>query len=145
MIDNVSGTTGGVACDGTPTGTVTVIDASGKRSQQSPCFDFPILGDELNAAGISWKYYIEGGTGALAVIRQVRNSPMWTQNQGTTALFLHESRPGQLPAVSWVIARYEQSEHPPNSICAGDNQTGQYVDAIMPGPAWNSTVDFCDL
>jgi phospholipase C len=141
-IDNVLGTTGGVACDGTPTGTVTVIDASGKRTQQSPCFDFPILGDELNAAGISWKYYIDGGTGVLAVIRHVRNGPMWTLNQGTTAQFLHDVQTGQLPAVSWVIAPYQQSEHPPNSICAGDNQAAQYLNAIMQGPAWNSTVIF---
>lgn len=141
-IDNVSSGGGGVACDGTPSGTVTVIDANGNQTEQSPCFDFPVLGDELEAAGISWKYYIEGGMGVLAVIRHVRNSPMWTQNQGTTAQFLQDAQSGQLPAVSWLILPYGGSEHPPNSICAGDNQTAEYINAIMQGPAWTSTVIF---
>jgi phospholipase C len=141
-IDNVSGTTGGVACDGTPAGTVTVIDANGNRSEHSPCFDFPILGDELEAAGISWKYYIEGGTGVLGMIRHVRNGPEWTENQGTTDQFLQDAQSGQLPAVSWVINPYAGSEHPPNSICAGENQTVQYINTIMQGPAWKSTVIF---
>jgi phospholipase C len=140
-IDNVSDGGRGVACDGTPTGTVTVIDANGNPTEQSPCFDFPILGDELEAAGISWKYYIDG-TGVLSVIRHIRNSPMWTQNQGTTAQFLQDAQSGQLPAVSWLILPYGSSEHPPNSICAGENQTAEYINAIMQGPAWSSTVIF---
>jgi phospholipase C len=141
-IDNVSAGSGGVGCDGSPTGTVTVIDASGNRTEQSPCFDFVTMPDLLEAAGISWKYYIEGGKGVLAVIRHIRNSPMWTQNQGTTTQFLQDAQSGQLPAVTWLITPYPGSEHPPNSICAGDNQTAQFINAIMQGPAWNSTAIF---
>jgi phospholipase C len=141
-IDNVSAGSGGIGCDGTPTGTVTVIDANGNRTEQSPCFDFTTMPDLLEAAGISWKYYIEGGTGVLAVIRHIRNSPMWTQNQGTTAQFLQDAQSGQLPAVSWLITPYPGSEHPPNSTCAGDNQTAEFINAIMQGPAWNSTAIF---
>jgi phospholipase C len=141
-IDNVSDGSGGVACDGSPSGTVTVIDASGNRTQQSPCFDFMTMPDLLEAAGISWKYYTEGGTGVLAVIRHIRNSPMWTLNQGTTAQFLLDAQSGQLPAVSWLITPYQGSEHPPNSTCAGDNQTAQFINAIMQDPAWDSTAIF---
>ena len=67
---------------------------------------------------------------------------MWTQNQGTTAQFLQDAQSGQLPAVSWLILPYGGSEHPPNSICARDNQTAEYINAIMQGPAWSSTVIF---
>jgi len=141
-IDNESASGGGVACDGTPSGTVTVIDANGTRTQQSPCFDFMTMPDLLEAAGISWKYYIEGGTGVLGVIRHIRNSPMWTQNQGTTAQFLKDAQSGQLPAVSWLITPYPDSEHPPNSTCTGESQTVEFINAIMQGPAWNSTVIF---
>lgn len=119
-----------------------MIDANGNRSAHSPCFDFPILGDELTAAGLSWKYYIEDGAGVLAVIRHVRNGPMWTENRGTTDQFLRDAQSGHLPDVSWVIAPPTGSEHPPNSICAGENQTVQYVNAIMQGPDWSSTVIF---
>lgn len=141
-IDNVSGAGGGVACDGTATGTVTVIDANGNRTEQSPCFDFTTLADRLEAAGLSWKYYIDGGGGTLAMIRHIRNGPMWANTQNSSAQFLQDAQSGQLPAMSWVIPPYTESEHPPNSICGGDNQTTQFVNTIMQGPAWNSTVVF---
>jgi phospholipase C len=141
VIDNVSVGRGGVACDGSPTGTVTVIDANGNRTEQSPCFDFMTLTDLLEAAGISWKYYIDGD-GIFAVIRHIRNSPMWAQNRASTAQFLQDAQSGQLPAVSWLITPYEGSEHPPNSTCAGDNQTAEFINLIMQGPAWNSTTIF---
>ncbi|HET6176396.1 MAG TPA: alkaline phosphatase family protein [Candidatus Sulfotelmatobacter sp.] len=140
VIDNESGT-GGVACDGSPSGTVTVIDASGDRSAQSPCFDFMTLPDLLEKAGVSWKYY-EDGDGLLAMIGHIRNSPMWTQNRGTTAQFLQDAQTGQLPAVSWLVEAYEESEHPPNSICAGENDTTEFLNAMMQGPAWSSTAVF---
>lgn len=142
-VDNLNGTTGGMACDGTTSGTITVIDGNGNRSQHSPCFDVPILGDELSAAGLSWKYYIEDGSGGtLQLIRHVRNGPGWTENHGTTDQFLLDARTGQLPAVSWVIKPLTGSEHPPNSICSGDSQTAQFVNAVMQGPDWSSTVIF---
>jgi phospholipase C len=141
VIGNESGTGGGVACDGHPSGTVTVIDASGHRTQQSPCFDFLTMPDLLGKAGISWKYYIDGD-GILATIRHIRNSPMWTKNRATTAQFLLDAHTGHLPAVSWLIEPREESEHPPDSVCAGDNQTTEFVNAIMQGPAWGSTVVF---
>jgi phospholipase C len=141
VIDNESVTGGGVACDGSPSGTVTVIDATGHRTQQSPCFDFMTMPDLLESAGISWKYYIDGD-GIFATIRHIRNSPMWMTNRATTAQFLLDAQAGHLPAVSWLIQSFEKSEHPPNSVCAGDNQTVEFVNAIMQGPAWNSSVVF---
>jgi hypothetical protein len=59
-----------MACDDNSSGTVTVIDDHGNRSQQSSCFDFPILPDSLTKAGISWKYYGEG-SGLLTVISHI--------------------------------------------------------------------------
>jgi len=80
-IDNEFGTSGGTACDGSPSGTVAVIDPNGNRRRQSPCFDFMTLPDLLERAGISWKYYIDGD-GIFATIRHIRNSSMWTNNRG---------------------------------------------------------------
>ena len=45
-----------------------------------------------------------------------------------------------LPAFSWVTAPMADSEHPPNSTCAGENWTIQQIDAIEHSPAWPSTV-----
>ena len=141
-IDNVSSNGGGVACDGTPTGTVPVIDANGNRAAQSPCFDFTTLADLLDDSGLSWKYYSDGGGGAFSLIRHIRNGPMWANAQNSSEQFLEDAHSGGLPAMSWVLPPETDSEHPPNSICAGDNQTAQTVNAIMQSPAWNSTVVF---
>jgi phospholipase C len=140
VIDNPSGTSGGTACDGSPSGTVTVLDANGNWTRQSPCFDFMTLPDLLERAGISWKDYTDGD-GIVAKIRHIRNSSMWTNNRATLAQFLQDAQSGQLPAVSW-FEPWEGSEHPPESVCAGDNQIAGLVNAIMQGPAWNSTVVF---
>ncbi len=142
VIDNVDPSgTGGVACDGSSSGTVSVIDSNGNRSNVSPCFDFTTLADVLEAKGISWKYYIDGD-GIFALFRSIRNSPMWTANRGSPTQFLQDAMSGNLPAVSWLITPWDGSEHPPNSICAGDNMTAVFVNAVMQGPAWNSTAIF---
>jgi phospholipase C len=141
VIDNGSGSSGGVACDGTPSGTVTVIDSSGLRRQVSPCFDFLTLPELLESAGISWKYYFDDFT-VLSTIRHIRNSRMWKENLGTTTQFLADARIGHLPAVSWLVEPFEESEHPPQSICAGQNQTTEFLNAIMEGPDWYSAVVF---
>jgi phospholipase C len=67
---------------------------------------------------------------------------MWAFAQNSSAQFLEDAQSGRLPAMSWLLPSWTGSEHPPNSICAGDNQTAQFVNAIMQSPAWNSTVVF---
>jgi len=142
IIDDLYGTVGGVACDGKPAGTFTVIDANGNRSARSPCFDITTLADRLEAARLSWKYYNDDGGGYFSFIRHIRNGPMWVNTQSSSAQFLKDAQSGQLPAMSWVLAPGKGSEHPPESTCAGDNQTARFVNAVMQGPAWNSTVVF---
>jgi phospholipase C len=141
VIDNGSASQTATNCDGTPAGTVTVIDQNGKRTQQSPCFDFRTLPDLLENARISWTYYAGFG-GVLSLINHIRNGPAWQRNIATTEQFITDARNGQLPAVSWVLPPGEKSEHPPTSICQGENWTLEAVNAVMQGPDWNRTVIF---
>jgi phospholipase C len=73
-IDNGGNPGNGKTCNGNSNGTVTVIDANGTRSQHAPCFDFPTFPDALTEAGISWKYYADGG-GILSMIGHLYESP----------------------------------------------------------------------
>jgi phospholipase C len=111
----------GTNCDGTPTGSVTVIAADGSRSQQSPCFDFITLADRLDGAGIDWTYYIDGGEGIFSFLKHIRNDPTWRQHIATTAQCMLDLRTGKLPPMSWVVSPYDASEHPPESTCVGEN------------------------
>ena len=141
VIDNVDTSGPGVACNGIPSGTVTVIDANGNRTTEPACFDFKTLGDLLDEAGISWKYYFDDFS-IMQMFRQFGDSEHATKNRGTTAQFLQDAITGNLPAVSWLIAPFAISEHSPNSICAGDNVAAESVNAVMQGPAWSSSVIF---
>jgi hypothetical protein len=46
----------------------------------------------------------------------------------------------RLPAVSWITPDGAHSEHPPYSMCLGENWTVQRINAIMRSPYWRNTV-----
>jgi phospholipase C len=128
----------GLTCDGTPYGTVTVLNANGNLTQHPPCFDFQILADLLEGAGIGWKYYSEDG----GVLRMINHSPAWQARIAPAAQFVSDAKTGHLPSVSWLIPPGTASEHPPYSICEGENWTVSVLNAVMQGPSWNSTAVF---
>jgi phospholipase C len=131
-------------CDAPEGELVRVIDPQGDASAVPPCFDIPTLADSLETAGISWKYYAppEGQQGyvfsTLDAINHIRNTNLWEEHVVPTTQFVTDALAGQLPAVSWLVSGAE-SEHPPNSVCFGENWTVQQVNAVMQGPDWDST------
>lgn len=142
VMDNVIGASGGTNCDGTPSGTVSVMDQKGNVTQQSPCLDFQTVPDLLSAAGISWRYYGGSYGGILSTIRHIRNGPLWPNATADEPQFLIDAAAGNLAAVSWVLPPEGMSEHPPESACEGENWTTQVLNTLMQSPAWNSTVVF---
>ena len=134
----------GVGCDAPPGVTVQVIDDQGFVTKQFPCFSFQTLADALQAAGISWKYYAPQHTiwNPLGAIDQIRNSSMWNTNIARDTQFVTDALQGNLPAVSWLVSTNAVSEHPPQSSCVGENWTVAQINAVMQGPAWNSTAIF---
>jgi len=135
-------------CDAGPEVTVQVMDPLGNISTPAPCFDFQTLADELQSAGITWRYYAppEGQPGypwsALDAINHVRNSPLWGEHVVSPEQFVLDVQNGQLPAVSWLVEGAEVSEHPPYGTCAGENYTVNQINAVMQSPYWNSTAIF---
>jgi phospholipase C len=135
-------------CDADDTTTVSVMDSSGNSSKQFPCFDFQTIADSLLTAGISWKYYAPqmGENGyhwnALDAIKHIRETSVWTDHVVPDTQFVSDAQSGQLPAVSWLVTNFGQSEHPPASTCQGENWTVQQLNAVMQGPDWSSTAVF---
>jgi phospholipase C len=141
-------------CDTGPNVTATVIDASGKTTQQFPCFEMPTVADELEAAGVSWRFYApqRGQPGyiwsTLNAIGHIRLGPLWTSRVFNDDHFLNDAT-GTLPSVSWLVPDFAVSDHPTRvlpggpptvSICEGENWTVQHINAIMQGPSWPTTV-----
>jgi len=136
-------------CDAGPYTKVDATDPqTGTHYWTKPCFDLTTLPDELQKAGISWKYYAPGQYqsgyifSSLNSIRHIRYSPLWQTNVPTTQQFIKDVKDGALPAVSWVVTPEEVSDHPPHSICAGENYTVNEVNTLMKSPEWSSTVIF---
>jgi len=119
----------------------------------------------LHQAGVSWGYYVTPGSQPdcanddMACPSQPQQ-PYWNSmvnpmpgfetvhddqqlgNIQPTDNFLQAAQKGTLPAVSWIVPDAKHSEHPPNSIQAGEAWVTSLVNAVMNGPDWSSTAIF---
>ena len=131
-------------CDALASSTADVIDSEGNLTAQFPCFDFPVLGDSLDAAGQTWTYYSPANSdwNALDAVSHIRNTDLWTTKVALDTQFATDALNGNLPSVSWLVPPGPYSEHAPNSTCEGENWTVQQVNAVMQGPDWNTTAIF---
>lgn len=100
--------------------------------------DLPTLVDHLEAKGLTWRSYSVGALPLLQLFRRLAKSPSlvpWER-------FQDDARKGSLPAVSWLSPPFELSEHPPFSLCRGENWTVAQVNAVMEGPNWSRSAIF---
>ncbi|HEY7282625.1 MAG TPA: alkaline phosphatase family protein [Actinomycetota bacterium] len=109
-------------------------------TERWPCFDIKVLPDELTAHHVSWRYY-RGDNWFVDPLRQIRH--IWfgpeKRFRVTEPQFIPDALAGRLPAVSWLTPPVGLSEHPPGSVCQGEDWTVRTIDAIMRGPDWPST------
>lgn len=135
-------------CDGGPFSVVNAINPrTGREYLTKPCFNIPTLADTFQKYKVSWKYYAPGRYksgyiwNAFDAIRSVRYSRLWKTNASISdRQFVKDARAGKLPAVSWLVTNAAQSDHPPFSICIGENWTVNQINAVMRGPEWKSTL-----
>lgn len=129
-------------CDA-PAGTTVKLK---NGSKVFPCFSFTTLADEMESAGVSWKYYAPPSTdkgyvwSTLDAFSQIRNTSLWSSNVVDWTNFVTDAQNGNLPAFSWLTAPFIDSEHPSATTCTGENWTIQQINAVMSGPDWSSTV-----
>jgi phospholipase C len=143
-------------CDADPKERVPMLDQEGEVVEIYPCLDVLTLGDELSAAGVSWKMYaptagvddagFQGSGGYIwtvyDAIRHMRDSPAWQEHIVPTEQFAIDAKAGNLPSVSWISTPSVVSEHPPASVCTGENWTVSLLQALAAGPQWGSSAMF---
>jgi phospholipase C len=128
---------GAWGCDAPRKSTVKQLLPSGAVRETFPCFDMKTITDVLDSRHITWRYYApslgQGGYiwSSLDAIRHVRRSPEWTSNVVSYTQFAHDAAAGTLPAVSWLVPFPRGSDHPPFSICGGENWTVDQINAVM--------------
>jgi len=109
-------------------------------------FDYPIILDLLDAAGVSWKVYNVswdsvpfGNTDNVFVFWK-----RWAHDQrtrGSRGEYLDDLRLGRLPQVSFIIPSFARGwdEHPPADVSVGMGIQQQLITALMQSSAWDSS------
>jgi len=119
-----------------------VFKINSYQHQQRLCFDIPVLADELDKAGVSWRYYTDGERiqNAMLAIDHIWNGPDHKFIQSPEQ-FIKDIKDGKMPSVSWLSPPDSFNEHPGGgiSVCAGENWTVQHINAVMHSKYWEST------
>ena len=139
-------------CDA-PVGTTTVLlqPSHLEAVGQFPCFDqFRTMADTLDDAGVSWKYYapVVGSVGnnvwsEFDAIRSVRRGKDWRKDViSPETRILSDAGANRLPAVSWVVPDWADSDHAGSGSDSGPAWVASVVNAVGTSKAWNSTAIF---
>ncbi len=143
------------------------IAARGGGTVPPTGYDFPTIFDRLQAAGVSWKFYVQnydpsinfrtaaggasaGATGSTAKESQLIWDPLsnFARFIDDPALSSHivdmqqyytDLQSGNLPAVSYLVPS-GLSEHPPGDITVGQSFGITTVTSLMRSSAWDSSV-----
>jgi phospholipase C len=137
------------SCDspqGTQTSTVDQYRHEDIDGGPFPCFtQFRSMADSLDAAGVSWKYYVTkikhaGIWSPFEAIKDVRRGPDWQKDlvQPETQV-LTDAQTGNLAQVSWVTPNKTDSDHPASHSDRGPSWVSSIVNAIGKSQYWNST------
>jgi phospholipase C len=109
-------------------------------------FDYPIILDLLDEAGVSWGVYNlgwdsvpYGNTDNVFVFWEKYAHDQRTR--GSKGSFINDARKGRLPQVSWLISSYARGwdEHPPADVTVGMDLQEDVITAVREGPKWESS------
>jgi phospholipase C len=136
-------------CDSPPGTTVNILENNGQEEPGPfPCFDYRTLTDEMDNAGVTWRYYttaigVSGGVwSALDAIRHVRYGPDWQQKVIVpSSRVLSDVAAGDLAQVTYVTPSAEDSDHP-GLGADGPQWVSSVVNAIGQSPYWSNTAIF---
>jgi phospholipase C len=109
-------------------------------------FDYPIILDLLDAAGVTWKVYNVnwdsvpfGNTDNVFVFwkRYAHDN----RTRGSKGEYLNDVRKGQLPQVSWIIPSFARGwdEHPPADVTVGMGIQQELITALQQSSMWSSS------
>lgn len=134
-------------CDARPGTLVPLISPPG--SETFPCFDYTTLGDELDHAAVTWKYYAPsigtpgGNWSAYDAVRHIRQGPDWTKDViSPETTILSDITAGKLPQVSWVTPSFTNSDHQGSRSTTGPQWVASIINAIGTSQYWQHTAVF---
>ena len=104
----------------------------------------------LNRDHVSWGYFLDGGAGKGGVPEIWNTLPGFRDvhhdgqdgNVQPLASFMSEAASGHLPAVSWIVPKPADSEHPAALVSRGQAYVTRLINAVMRSKDWDSSAIF---
>jgi phospholipase C len=114
---------------------------------EATCRNYPTLGDELDAAGLPWRYYSFSKNDWLWAgypsVDHIRYGPDWkTDLIGPETQVLKDIADGTLASVAWVTPSIPNSDHSSSGSNTGPEWVASVVNAIGTSQYWDSTAIF---
>jgi phospholipase C len=138
-------------CEGGKTDEVQTITR--KRTHgpvQRPCFDYETLGDELDKAGLQWRFYtsryrvpMSGLWSGYQAVRHIFHGPDWKSDIITPQRrFLTDVRAGKLATFTWITPLCPDSDHISCGGGLGPSWVTSVVNAVGESKFWKTTAIF---
>jgi len=119
---------------------------------QQACFDYTTLGDELDAAKLSWKFYAvqynddNGGNGGTwsgyQAVRHIFYGNDWNNVISPNWQFIKDVRRGKLANFTWITPECAESDHLECGGGYGPSWVSAIVDTVGKSKFWDSTAIF---
>ena len=105
-------------------------------TQQLPCWDTPSVTQEL-PPGFTWAEYVFQSQRSIKSVYQTPGVGSHFRSQATLTTDLQS---GAQPNLIFAHIEGGTSEHPPQAVCPGENDTVAMVNTVMSGPHWKESV-----
>jgi phospholipase C len=128
-----------------------IVDSTGGETGPDvpPCFNIESLADELDARGVSWRFYAAPPSdfgydwSAYDSFDDIREGPDWTSKVITPpAQIITDVGNGTLAAMTWVTPTNATSDHPQSASNMGPAWITSVVNEIGQSKFWSSTAIF---
>ena len=133
-------------CPGGPADMISTLNQNRTvGSQQVACFDYTTLGDELDAAHKSWRYYAaskEDMWSAYQAIDHIYNGKDWNNVLSPSAQFITDVQAGKLANFTWIAPDCTHSDHPGCYSNKGPSWVASVVDAVGQSKFWKTSQIF---
>jgi phospholipase C len=117
-----------------------------------PCFDYQTLGDELDKAKLTWRFYAatygsgssDGGAvwSGYQAVKHIRYGPDWKNVIHPNWKFITDVRHGELANFTWITPVCSDSDHTNCPGTFGPSWVAALVNTVGQSKFWDSTAIF---
>jgi phospholipase C len=116
----------------------------------SPCFDYNTLGDELDKAQLSWRFYASsyhtdragGEWSGYQAVKHIRRGRDWKKVVSPNWAFITDVRAGSLANFTWITPVCDDSDHVDCGGGYGPSWVAALVNTVGKSKFWDSTAIF---